>query len=233
MVNAEAIGRFVAAEERCPADKMTLVPNGVSDATLGWSADRAEVRRSLGVPAGAPVVGALSRLAWKKGVRHLVEAMPRLVESVPDALALIAGDGELRGELEAHARALGVADRVRFLGTRPDPLDLLAAFDVFVLPSVVEGMSNAVLEAMARSLPVVATDVGGNPEVVADGETGFIVRPADPAGLAAAIAKLLQAPELAREMGAAGRRRVEQRYRAGHMVASVERLYDGLLRRAA
>ncbi len=94
---------------------------------------------------------------------------------------------------------------MRFLGTRRDPLDLLAAFDVFVLPSVVEGMSNAVLEAMARSLPVVATDVGGIPEVVADGETGFIVPPGDPAALGAALSKLLQAPELAREMGAAGR----------------------------
>jgi glycosyltransferase involved in cell wall biosynthesis len=212
---------------------MVLVPNGVSDATLAWSADRAAVRRGLDLPPEAPVVGALSRLAWKKGLRHLVEAAPRLLESVPDAHVLIAGDGELRAELERQARSLGVASRVRFLGTRRDPLDLLAAFDVFVLPSVVEGMSNAVLEAMARALPVVATDVGGNPEIVGDGETGFIVPPADPAALAAALGKLLQAPELAREMGAAGRRRVEQRYRVGHMVAAVERLYDELLGRAA
>jgi glycosyltransferase involved in cell wall biosynthesis len=233
MVNAEAIARFVAAEESCPRSRMTLVPNGVGDETLAAPADRAAARAALGLPADAPVVGALSRLTWKKGVTHLVAAAPRLLEAVPDARVVVAGDGELRGELEAQARALGVGDRVRFLGTRRDPLALLAAIDVLALPSVVEGMSNALLEAMARGRPVVATDVGGNPEVVVDGETGFVVPAGDPERLAAAVGKLLQAPELAAEMGAAGRRRVEARYRAAHMVAAVERLYDEVLTRAA
>ncbi len=229
LVNAEAIGRFVAREEACPTAKMVLVPNGVGDQTLDFAGDRAEVRRRLGLPTDTPVAVALSRLAWKKGVRHLVDAAPRLLEAVPDAHVVIAGDGDLRAELVAQTRALGVEGRVTFLGTRRDPLDLLRASDVFVMPSVVEGMSNALLEAMALGLPVVATEVGGTPEVVVDGETGFLVPPADPERLAAALAKVLLAPELGRELGAAGRRRIQERHRVEHMVRAVERLYDDLL----
>jgi len=175
------------------------------------------------------VVGAVSRLAWKKGIRHLLEATPRILEAVPDAHVVIAGDGPLRSELEAQAAALGVRDRVLFLGSRPDTIALMAAFDVFVLPSVVEGMSNALLEAMAVGRPVVATDVGGNPEVVVDGETGLIVPPNDPHQLAASIQKLLEAPELAAEMGAAGRQRVIERYQIDVMTRRIEELYDTLL----
>jgi glycosyltransferase involved in cell wall biosynthesis len=142
---------------------------------------------------------------------------------------VIAGAGPLRAELEANADALGVRDRVLFLGSRADTIELMAAFDVFVLPSVVEGMSNALLEAMAVGRPVVVTDVGGNPEVVVDGETGLVVPPADPDQLAASIVKLLEAPELAAEMGAAGRRRVLEHYQIDVMTRRIEELYEELL----
>jgi glycosyltransferase involved in cell wall biosynthesis len=175
------------------------------------------------------VIGAISRLAWKKGIRHLIEATPYILESAPDAHVVIAGDGPLRAELEANADALGVRDRVLFLGSRADTIELMAAFDVFVLPSVVEGMSNALLEAMAVGRPVVVTDVGGNPEVVVDGETGLVVPPADPHQLAASIVKLLEAPELAAEMGAAGRRRVLEHYQIDVMTRRIEELYEELL----
>lgn len=233
MVNAEAIARFAAAEEGCPLDKTVVIPNGVREEALQAPADAAAKRRELGLPPEAPVVGAVSRLAWKKGIAHLVEAAPRLLEAVPEARVVIAGDGALRGELEAQAAALGVGERVIFLGARPDSIELMAAFDVFVLPSVIEGMSNALLEAMAVGRPVVATDVGGNPEVVVDGETGFLVSPGDPRHLASSVIKLLQAPELAAEMGAAGRRRVVARYRVDVMTRRIEDLYDALLGRKA
>ena len=233
MVNAEAIARFAAAEEGCPLDKMVVIPNGVREEALLTPADGTAKRRELGLPPHAPVVGAVSRLAWKKGIRHLVEATARILESVPDARVVVAGDGPLRGELEAQAAALGAGRRVFFLGSRPDSIELMAAFDVFVLPSVIEGMSNALLEAMAVGRPVVATDVGGNPEVVVDGETGFLVPPGDPHPLATATIKLLQAPEMAVEMGAAGRRRVMERYRVEVMTRRIEDLYDTLLGRKA
>jgi L-malate glycosyltransferase len=229
MVNAEAIGRFVAAEEGCPHAKMVLIPNGVREDALRPPGDAEAKRREFGLPPEARVVGAVSRLAWKKGIRHLVDATPRILESVPEARVVIAGDGPLRAELEGHAAALGVRDRVLFLGSRPDTIELMAAFDVFVLPSVVEGMSNALLEAMAVGRPVVATDVGGNPEVVVDGATGLIVPPGDAEQLAASIRKLLEAPELAAEMGAAGRQRVLEHYQIDVMTRRIEELYDTLL----
>lgn len=232
-VNAEAVRRFVISEEGGSPRKMRLIPNGVSEEALAASGDRRAKRRELDLPPDSPVVGAVSRLAWKKGVRYLLDAVPRLLESVPDVTVLIVGDGPLRIELEAQASALGIGERVRFLGSRQDALELLSAFDVFVLPSVIEGMSNALLEAMAARLPVVATEVGGNSEVVVDGETGFLVPPGDAGQLAAAIVKLLQAPEMAREMGAAGRGRVEEQYRVDVMVRRIEELYDSLVSRRA
>ena len=210
MVNAEAIGRFVAAEEGCPRAKMVLIPNGVREDALRPAGDGRAKRRELGLPPDAPVIGAISRLAWKKGIRHLIEATPYILES-------------------ANADALGVRDRVLFLGSRADTIELMAAFDVFVLPSVVEGMSNALLEAMAVGRPVVVTDVGGNPEVAVDGETGLVVPPADPHQLAASIVKLLEAPELAAEMGTAGRRRVLEHYQIDVMTRRIEELYEELL----
>jgi glycosyltransferase involved in cell wall biosynthesis len=232
-VNAEAVGRFVAAEERLSPSRMVVIPNGVSEEALAPGIDRAAARRRLDLSPDGPVIGAVSRLAWKKGVSHLLDAVPSLLEAVPEVTVLLVGDGPLRGDLEAQAARLGVAGRVLFLGPRRDASTLLPAFDVLVLPSVVEGMSNTLLEAMAARLPVVATDVGGNPEVVVDGETGFLVPPGDPGRLAAATLKLLQAPEMARDMGAAGRRRVEAHYRADAMVRRIEGLYDGLLGRSA
>ena len=234
MINAEAIGRFVAAEEGCSRAKMVLIANGVREDALQVSdGDGAAKRAELGLPPRVPVVGAVSRLAWKKGMRHLIDAMPRILESLPHARMVIAGDGDLRDELVAAAGSLGLRDRVLFLGSRRDTVELMAAFDVFVLPSVVEGMSNALLEAMAVGRPVVATDVGGNPEVLVDGETGLLVPPADPESLAAAVVKLLESPEMAVEMGAAGRRRVLERYRLDTMARRIEELYDDLLARKA
>jgi glycosyltransferase involved in cell wall biosynthesis len=232
-VNAEAVASFVATEEGCRRDKMVLIPNGVNEAALTVLGDGLGKRSELGISAQTPIVGAVSRLAWKKGLRHLLATVPRLLEVLADLRVIIVGDGPLRPELAAQASALGVEKHVVFLGSRSDALELLSTFDVFVLPSEIEGMSNALLEAMAVGRPVVATDVGGNPEVVVDGETGFVVPPADPDRLAAAIVKLLQAPDMAREMGAAGRQRVCEEYRVDVMVRRIENLYDSLLKRRA
>jgi glycosyltransferase involved in cell wall biosynthesis len=210
------------------------------EALLGWPRTRMEViRNAVDAPAfdrppnpalraqlagdpDRPMVLAVARLDPQKGHRHLLAA----ATDVPGAMFVLAGDGPERPALEALASTLGVADRVRFLGTRDDVPELLAASDAVVLPSLYEGLPISALEAMAARRPVVATAIGGTDEAVVDGETGLLVPPADPAALAAALRRVLEDAALARRLGAAGRERVEREFSAGRMAARVEDVYE-------
>ena len=160
---------------------------------------------------------------------HLLGAFHALLKLQPTARLLLAGDGPDRAALEETVRALRLGPFVRFLGTLPDPWPLLAAADIFVLPSLWEGMPNALLEAMAAGLPAVATAVGAVPEMVVDGREALVVPPGDAGALARALAELAESPARRREMGALARRRVEGSYRIEETVARTERLYDELL----
>jgi glycosyltransferase involved in cell wall biosynthesis len=217
-VPAEAVRRHVHAEERCPLDKIVVIPNGVDPARVP-AAQRC----------GGTVVGALGRLDPRKGHGDLLEALSLVRARVPAARLVLVGDGTERATLEDRARRLGIVEAVDMRGAVPDGARVLSEMSVFVLPSHVEGMSNALLEAMAAGLPVVATDVGGNPEVVVPGETGLLVRPGDPEALAQAILGLLADPGRARTMGAAGRARVLEHFTVQRMVARHQALYESLL----
>jgi glycosyltransferase involved in cell wall biosynthesis len=168
----------------------------------------------------------VARLDPQKGLGDLLEAAAR----VPDASFVVAGDGPDRERLGETARSLGLHDRVCFLGHRDDVPDLLRSCDVFVLPSLYEGFPLSVLEAMAAGKPVIATAVGGTPEAVSDGETGFLVPPGDPSALAAAIRAVLSDPVLARRLGSAGRERACRTFSAAEMVRHVVRLYEDILK---
>ncbi len=174
-------------------------------------------------PAGPAVL--VARLAPEKDIGTLLEATSRLAGTCPDFRLEIAGDGPCRGELEAQAARLGLGQRVRFLGVVHDVPALLARARLFVLSSLTEGISLTLLEAMARGLPVVATAVGGNPEVIEAGSTGLLVPARDPAALADAVARLWTQPESCPRMGEAGRRRVERLFDVRRMVADYEALY--------
>jgi len=222
--NARAVGRHVERVEGCPARKIAVIPNGIDVPRLGAA------HRDRAAPSGRPpVVGTVGRLAPKKAQADLLRAAPMVLDQWPDARFLLVGDGPLRGDLERLARETGIGGHVEFLGSVRDPARLLGGLDVFVLPSHVEGMSNGLLEAMAAGLPAVVTDVGGNAEVVVDGETGFVVPARRPELLAAAISTLLKDPERARAMGAAGRARVAAEFTVEAMLARLERLYRDLL----
>jgi glycosyltransferase involved in cell wall biosynthesis len=158
---------------------------------------------------------------------HLLAA----AEHVPDAVFALAGDGAERHRLHGLARGLGVQDRVLFLGQRHDIPELLAVCDVVVVPSLDEGLSVAVLEAMALGRPVVATAVGGTPEAVHDGVTGLLVPPANPAQLAAAIRRIIEDGALAERLGDAARARAEAAFSAARMVERISAVYDDLLAR--
>ena len=156
-----------------------------------------------------------------------------MIAEAPDATLLIAGYGPLRERLEACAAELGVSSSVRFLGYRKDVQRILSALDVFVLPSLWEGMSNAILEAMAAGKPVVATAVDGNLDQVIDGETGLLVPPADAGVLANALIDLIGDRQKARDMGERGRERVERDFPIRAMTAAYLDLYEKLLNEKA
>jgi glycosyltransferase involved in cell wall biosynthesis len=212
-----------------PRDRLVVVYNGVElPATSGG--DR--LRRELGVGPDAPVVGEVGRLAEVKGQRELIQAVARLDGDV--RLVLVGADveagGAYRRELEAEAERLGVRERVLFAGYRADAESLVGELDVVALPSRAEGLPMVLLEAMARGRAVVATPVGGTPELVSDGETGLLVPPCDVDALAAAIGGLLADPERRSRLGEAARRRVAAEFTADRMAERVLAVYDEVVR---
>jgi glycosyltransferase involved in cell wall biosynthesis len=170
-----------------------------------------------------PVIGSLGRLDEQKGFDVLIRALAEL----PTARAVIVGEGPERGALEALAREVGVAERLELVGWRDDARAWLGSFDVFVLPSRLEGFPLAVVEAMLAGTPVVATDVASVSEAVLHGRTGLLVRPDDPAALAAAIGELLGDHDRGRALAGAARERAHERFTSAQMVRSYMGIYAG------
>jgi glycosyltransferase involved in cell wall biosynthesis len=185
----------------------------------------ADARAEYWLPRGAPLVGNIGALVPHKGQRYLIEAAPLVLQEVPDARFLVFGEGELRQPLEQSIRRQGLEKHVMLPGFRPDVLSFLKAFDVFVMSSITEGLGTSLLDAMACRTAIVATHAGGIPEVVAEGETGFLVPVRDAAALADRIVRLLRRPELRAAFGEAGRRRVEARFSVDRMVEATLRAY--------
>jgi glycosyltransferase involved in cell wall biosynthesis len=224
MVNAEAVRDFVHDNEGCAKEKMVVIPSGV-DTERFRPLPPAFFKSRLGLPEDVPVVGIVTRMRVRKGVEEFIRAMARVRETQPEVHAVIVGEGDLDPELQTLVRTLGLERQLHLLGRRSDMPEVLSAFDLFVLSSHDEGMSNAILEAMAMEKPVVATAVGGTGEVVRHGHSGLLVPAKDPEALAAAISEVLAQPLRAREMGRLGRRIVHEGFSAQAMVRQMERLY--------
>jgi glycosyltransferase involved in cell wall biosynthesis len=197
--------------------------------TLEREREGKQIRQELGLGPEDFIVGNVGRLALQKGQRHLVAAMPFLLERVPRAHAVIAGGGDLEAYLRDLALEVGVAERVHVLGPRKDVPALMHAMDVFAMPSIWEGFGLVLLEAMAAGRPVVASRVATIPEVVVDGQTGLLVPAGDPLALAEAIARLAADPALARQLGEAGRDRLRRHFSIDKMVGDTELLYREVL----
>ncbi len=203
----EAARREVLAQGLIPAAKVVAIPNGIRLDAFEPANDaaRAALVRELGLPQGTRLIGAVGRLNWAKDPVSLVRAFRMVRERHPATALAWIGDGALRAEVEAAATSEGVADRVILLGDRSDVPRLLAGLDLYAMSSLTEGYSIALLEACAADLPIVATDVGGNGEIVRNGINGLLVPARDPQRLADALAALLADPARARDMGRAGR----------------------------
>jgi glycosyltransferase involved in cell wall biosynthesis len=222
ILNSQAL----RAEEEAagfPPERIVVVPNGVARRET-----TALDRTALGLPAG-PLVLSIGRLEERKGQGYLIEAWAAVHRREPSARLVLLGDGPTRPELERKARELGLQDCVRLGGFQARVAEYLDAGDALVHPSLTEGMPNVVLEAMAAGKPVVATRVGGIPELVADGESGLLVAPRDPAALADALIRLIREPGLAAELGRNARCRARERFSVGAMVEATEAVYRSLL----
>jgi glycosyltransferase involved in cell wall biosynthesis len=208
------------------AAPITLIHNGVDLERYDHQEPCCTLREEYGFPEDAPIVGVVARLEPEKGHPTLLDAWPAVLRAAPKARLLVVGEGGRREALEEQARALGIAGQVVFTGRRDDIPAVTAALDVAVLPSYREAQGLTILEAMALSRPVVASNVGGIPEMVENGVTGLLVPPHDPAALAAAIVRVLTDHPLADMLARAGHDLVHERFCIQLMVDAVETIYD-------
>jgi glycosyltransferase involved in cell wall biosynthesis len=208
--------------------RITEIALGLDLSRFG-SVPRDDARSALGVPRDAPLITLVGRLVTIKDIPTFLCAFAEVTKVLPDARALVVGDGTERERLVTFAAELGIQDRCAFLGWRADVETIYAASDVVALSSLNEGSPVSLIEAMAAGRAVVATSVGGVPDVVQNGMTGLLVPPADPGELAGAILRLLRDPELSGSLAERARRAAHARYGAERLVADIDRLYLSLL----
>jgi glycosyltransferase involved in cell wall biosynthesis len=232
---AALIGNSAAVVEQLAAEtgdrqKLALIHNGIQLAAPIAASERRLLRSALQIPNDALTIAVVANLIAYKGHGDFIAALALIKDSLPAPWRLLAigRDDGVGADLKRQVESANISDNMMWLGERSDVGALLAASDIFVLPSHQEGFSNALLEAMAASLPAIATAVGGNLDAVTDDETGLLVRPNDPNALAAALIRLAGDPALRRRLGDAARQRVQQRFSLDACVARYEKMYRAL-----
>jgi glycosyltransferase involved in cell wall biosynthesis len=231
LVNSEAIRDHILSRDSAQANKIVVIKNGISSV-----ADSSETRnlherlcRELEIDNDSKIIGMVARLQPVKGHRFFLEAASRVIAREPKAQFVLVGDGPLKSDIEDQAAHLGIKDRLHMLGDRTDVARILASFDLLVLASLHEGLPNAVMEAMAAGVPVVATAVGGTKELITDGETGYLTAPADADALSERITFALVNERDRIKVAASGRQFINVEFGMERMVESVEKLYDELM----
>ena len=227
LTNAKAIRDGLIEQDHLLPDKVCVVYNGVDLDRFHAPADRAKL--FPGSKENKLIVLVGNMITDVKGHPVLISAAPEIVKAHPQTKFVLVGDGSKRGEFESQVKALGLEANFLFLGRRGDVPAILACCDIAVLPSLAEGLPNAVLEYLAAGLPVVATALGGNLEIIQEGKTGLLVPPQDSSALAAALIRLLSDEAFAAQIAQAGRAHVEQNFSFERLITEVEQLYTKLL----
>lgn len=228
IANSEAVRRYLLDRGGLDPAKVVTVYNGVNFDRFHTACDPTTRRAELGLPPDAILAGVVARVEPAKDHATLLQALTLISSRLPRLHLVVVGGGSELARQRETARELGIGGRVHFTGPRSDAVEWLQTIDISVLSSVKEGLSNTLLESMAAGRPMVATDVGGNAEVLVEGETGFLVPPRDPAALAAALAHLASSEELMARFGHAARKRVETMFSVSRMVSRTESLYLNL-----
>jgi glycosyltransferase involved in cell wall biosynthesis len=226
---SEDLKRFITKNVGVPEKRIKVIYNGQEAIPHVRQDEKQRLRAELGLKENESVIGTVGSLYPVKGHEYLLEAIPRVLRFYPYTRFLIIGRGQLESQIKEELKLRGLENHVHILGFREDVAALLALIDVFVLPSLSEGLSIALLEAMAAGKPVIATDVGGNPELVVDGANGFTIPPRDSEALAAKLCLLLGKKDLIQKLGENGRRRVQQCFSLQAMASNYEILYETCL----
>ena len=210
--------------EKLSPSKVIVIPNGIDERKYAVTADHRK-KKELGIEKHYPILGLGVRLIEQKGVEYLLKAMPSILQEFPKTMLLIAGGGPFQQNLQTMSEKLGIAQAVKFLGFRLDMPEILSILDIYVLPSIWEGMPLVILEAMAAKKPIVATKVGGIPEAVIHNHSGLLVPPKDPEALANAILKILKNSNLAASLAENAYNRFLKYFTVKKMVSRYEQLY--------
>ena len=231
IANCHAVKDQMIQQENLPSEKIEVIYNGIDFSGYQEALKDKSLRVELGIVDGTPLVGLIANFNFEiKGHVYFLGAAKKILEKVPNVKFVLVGDGPLRHQYEEMASDLDVKKDVLFLGKRNDVPAIISNLDVSVQSSTSEGLSNVILESMAAGKPVIATNVGGSPEMVVNDITGYLVPPADSSAMAGAITALLQNPDKARAMGAAGRKVVQEKFTVETMVKKYEELYFSLLK---
>lgn len=230
IVNSSAAGRDLAGLESGSGRRIDVLPNCINLQEFEPKLSSQEVRRELGLSPESLVIGALGNLRPEKDLETFLLAARDILNAIPSAEFLVIGDGPARNKLKRLADDLHLSESVHFLKERSDVPDLLATLDILVMSSYTESFPNAILEAMARGKPVVATNVGGIPELVEEAQTGFLVPARDPKAIAERVLYLCRDPARRLQMGRAARARVKSNFTVRDVTARLEDIYDRSLR---
>ncbi len=223
---------YLQETENVPAEKIIVIPNAIEPVQPVSPAEAASWRRQMGIPTEVPLLGIVARLTEQKGISYLLQALTQLTRTNElSPHCVIVGEGVLRPALERERDRLGLRQQVHFLGHRRDIPQILSALDLFVLPSLYEGLSLALLEAMSAGVPVVATQVAGSQEIIVNGENGILVPPQDATALAVAISRTLQQPKKTAKMATRGKESILRRFTIDAIARQYEALYARLLGR--
>jgi glycosyltransferase involved in cell wall biosynthesis len=226
---SENLERFLISNFGLKRERVITIPNGIEVDRFAKGQDTSYLYREFGIDEKARIIGSIGRLTEQKGMRYLIEAFSKVNHDVPDTMLIIVGDGELRGDLEKLSETLSIRDNVIFTGIREDTPELLELFDIFVLPSLWEGQPLTIMEAMAAGKPIIATDVGGNSEILDSGKYGVIVPSGSPVALAGAVMGLLGDEDSAKKLGADAEDYCARELSSVSMVRKYERVYEAVL----
>jgi glycosyltransferase involved in cell wall biosynthesis len=235
IVVSDALEKTMIEKHKIEPQRVVKIYNGIEKDEFSMEekeleSKRLKIRREFRLEDDVPIVGVIGRLVWQKGFEYFIDAIPDVLKRVKKAKLLVVGEGVLKGELEIKSKQLKLEDKIIFTGFRSDIKDILASIDIFVMPSLREGLPMILLEAMAMAKPIVATNIEGIKEVLENGETGILVPPKDARALTAAIIDLLIHNDKAYQIGMAARRVVRARFGVDVMVQKVARVYEELLR---